>query len=67
MDLETKKVTISCDAVFDEVSLYKFDANEGKGTTNLALFPDDSASYNRRNIFSSEENIQLEEVIEVVT
>lgn len=48
MDSETKKVIISRDVVFVEVSSHNDDANNGKGITSLLLFP---ADYIRKKYF----------------
>ena len=42
MDLKTKKVIVSRDVVFDEISSYKDDADDSKSKTTVALFPDHS-------------------------
>ena len=64
MDPETKKVTVSRDVVFDEVSSYQFSANMDRGTADLALFPSDIASSERgRNVSPSGENTQQAETV----
>ena len=51
MDLETKKVIVSRDVVFDEISCYKDDADGSKSTTTVARFPNDS-TLGRKKIFN---------------
>ena len=68
MDQKQRRSLFSHDVVFDKVSSFKFDVNEGKGIADLALFPNDSTSYSRgSNISLVEENIQSNEVTEAVT
>ncbi|KAG8472627.1 hypothetical protein CXB51_034316 [Gossypium anomalum] len=65
MDSETKEFIISYDVVFDEVSCHKDDANGSKGTTSLALFPDDFLL--ARSFSSIEGCIQSEENTDATT
>ncbi|KAJ8617203.1 hypothetical protein MRB53_013389 [Persea americana] len=59
MDPETKKVDVSCDVVFDEVSSLQIDTD--RGTIDLSPFPDGAPSERGSNITPIEENIQQEE------
>ncbi|KAA8540328.1 hypothetical protein F0562_024753 [Nyssa sinensis] len=64
MDLETKKVVVSRDVVFDEVSSHQIDANPNRGTADLSpFFGDDASSEKGSNTTSSGETIQQDEVI----
>ncbi|KAA8538045.1 hypothetical protein F0562_027375 [Nyssa sinensis] len=64
MDLETKKVVVSRDVVFDEVSSYQIDANPNRGIADLSpFFGDDASSEKGSNTTSSGETIQQDEVI----
>ena len=65
MDLETKKVIVSRDVVFDEISSYKVNADGSKSTTTVALFPYDSTL--ERKDFSIATDIQAKENIETTT
>jgi len=47
MDPKIKKVTVSRDVVFDEVSSYQFSTNMDRGTADLAFFPSDTTSSER--------------------
>ncbi|KAA8521602.1 hypothetical protein F0562_012275 [Nyssa sinensis] len=64
MDPETKKVVVSRDVVFDEVSSHQIDANTNRGTTDLSpFFGDDASNEKGSNTTSSGETIQQDEVI----
>ncbi|KAA8549541.1 hypothetical protein F0562_001441 [Nyssa sinensis] len=66
MDLETKKVVVSRDVVFDEVSSHQIDANPNKGTADLSpFFSDDASSEKGSNTTSSGETIQQDEDIQL--
>lgn len=57
MDPETKKIMVSRDVVFDEVSSW-----QAKGKIDLAPLYEDTASNERgSNIYSSKENINQDE------
>lgn len=63
MDLETKKIMVSHDVVFDKVSSCQI-----KGKIDLAPFSEDAASNGRgSNIYSCQENIQQDEISDGVT
>lgn len=63
VDLETKKIMVSHDVVFDEVSSCQI-----KGKIDLAPFYEDVASSERgSNIYSCQENIQQDEISDGVT
>lgn len=59
MDPETKKVDVSRDVVFDEVSSLQIDTD--RGTIDLSPFPDGASRERGSNITHTEENIQQEE------
>ena len=64
MDHETKKVTISCDVVFDKVSTYNFDSKKDTSISNLPLFSEKTISYNEgTKVSMNEENNQSDEVL----
>ncbi|KAG6391252.1 hypothetical protein SASPL_149005 [Salvia splendens] len=68
MDPETKKVVISRDVVFDEISFDQIDANDRSVTTDLLPILDDVAPSDRGSISTSpEENLQQDETTEAGT
>ena len=54
MDPETKKVVVSHDVVFDEVSSYQIDANTNRGSYLSPFFIDDASSKRGSNITPGE-------------
>ncbi|KAG6384430.1 hypothetical protein SASPL_155755 [Salvia splendens] len=65
MDLETKKVVVSRDVVFDEISSDHIGANDKSITTDLLSVCGDAESNDKRSITtSSGENVQQSETIE---
>ncbi|KAA8541518.1 hypothetical protein F0562_022670 [Nyssa sinensis] len=66
MDLETKKVVVSRDVVFDEFSSHQIDANLNRGTADFSpFFGDDASSENGSNTTSSRETIQQDEEVNI--
>ena len=68
MDPDTKKVVVSRDVIFDEVSPYQEHANTDNTSTSLgSLFGDACANEKEGNLPPSEVNIQQNDSMEPVT